>query len=121
MQGIIGFEDLLIRCIIGINPDERLVEQEILLNLQYKVDVSLVAKTDDLSQAINYSSVAEFCIQFAKKNQYKMLETLAVELTQKLAEQFKLSWIKILIKKPSALPYASFAYVEFEYDTKAVS
>ncbi len=116
--GIVGFEDLLVRCIIGINPEERVMEQEILINLQVESDLSLVASADDLSNAICYASLAAFCTEQARKGQYHMVETLAYELVQKLKEHFQLSWVRVVIKKPSAILTASFAFVELEYGKK---
>lgn len=114
-SGIVGFEDHLIRCIIGINPDERLVEQEILVSLQMKTDFTRVAKTDDLSNAICYASVAALCTEIAQKGKYQMLETLACQLVKQLTESFTPSWIRVVIKKPSALLTASYAFVELEH------
>jgi 7,8-dihydroneopterin aldolase/epimerase/oxygenase len=111
----IGFEDLLIRCIIGVNPEERLVEQDLLVNLQVPQDVAKIAASDDISQANCYAAMADFCKELAQKGQYKMIETLAYELTQQLANKFNVDWVKVFIKKPSAIPTASFAYVEYEY------
>lgn len=115
MFGMIGFENHRILCIIGVNEHERLQEQEILLDLQLKTDLERVAATDDLSQALCYAEIADFCTQVAQQGKYHMLETLAVELVHQLAKQFQLSWIKVVIKKPSALATASFAFVTLEY------
>ena len=115
MLGIVGFENHRINCVIGINAEERLEEQEIWVDVQAEIDFSQVALTDDLSQAVCYATMADFCTQLAQKGKYQMLETLAYELVQQLARRFKLSWIKVVIKKPKALPTAEFAFVELEY------
>ena len=116
--GIIGFDDHLIRCIIGVNPDERLVEQEILLCLQMQADFARVAKTDDLSHAICYTAVATMCTEIAQKGKYQMLETLACQFIKQIKARYKPSWIKVVIKKPSALLTASYAFVELEQGRK---
>lgn len=118
--GTIGFENHRIRCIIGIHPPERIEEQELLLDLQTQWDFSSVAARDDLSHALCYAELADFCTEFAQKGKYQMLETLACDLSRKLREHFKLFWIKVTIKKPGALPTASFAFVELEYGTKGI-
>lgn len=115
MFGIIGFENLLIHCIIGINPEERLVEQMLLLNLQAEENFTPVAKTDDLTNAVSYVELANLCTEIAQKGKYNMLETLANDLVRQLKTRFKLSWIKILIKKPDAIKTAELAFVELEY------
>ncbi len=118
MFGIVGFEDHRIRCIIGVNPDERQNEQEILVDVQFEADFGSVARTDDLSGTACYASVADFCTQVAQKGKYQMLETLACELVRQLANRFQLSWIKVMIKKPSAIATASYAFAKLEYGTQ---
>jgi 7,8-dihydroneopterin aldolase/epimerase/oxygenase len=115
MFGIIGFQDLKVNCIIGINPEERLQEQEIFIDLQVESDFSKVSITDDLSEAINYVTLSEFCADFAITGKYNMIESLAHDLLQRLQYKFHLAWIKIIIKKPKALKNASFSFVELEH------
>lgn len=118
MFGIVGFENLRIHCIIGDIPQERTVEQDILVDVQMEADFSRAASTDDISDAICYATVANFCVELAQKGKFHLLETLAFELVQQLTAKFKLSWIKVVIKKPSAIPEASFAFVELKHGKK---
>ncbi len=106
---------------IGVNPPERLEEQEILLDVQLETDFALVAAMDDLSHAICYATIAELCTELAQKGQYHMLETLASVLIQQLVDRFKPTWIQVVIKKPKALPTASFAFVELQYGHKRIT
>lgn len=115
MLGTVGFENHRIDCIIGINPKERLHKQEIYVSLQVKSNFAEVALKDDLSYAVNYSTLAAFCTEWAEKKQYHMLETYAYELIHQLVDHFKLSWVKLLVKKPAAIATASYAFVELEY------
>jgi dihydroneopterin aldolase len=114
MMGLIGFQDLKVNCIIGVNPEERLKKQEILISLQVQVDVSAVAQTDDLRYAANYVSLADDCKNIAITHQFKMIETLAEAILKHLEERYRLSWMKVMIKKPKAIPEASFTFVELE-------
>lgn len=114
MFGVFGFENLLVTCIIGINPEERLAEQVLLINLQAEEDFKAVADTDDLSHAVDYAVVANFCSELAREGKYQMLETLAYDLNFQLKKHFKFNWVKVMIKKPSAIPAAEYAFVELE-------
>ena len=117
-MGIIGFEGQQVKCIIGIHPRERSQEQNIFIDLQTMIDFESVAKTDNLENAVCYATLAEFCSEFARKGQFKMLETLAQELVYNLVDKFQLPWVKVTIKKPEALPTASFAFVSLEYGNR---
>lgn len=117
MFGKLGFENLRIHCIVGVNAEERIKEQEILVDISIKADFQKVALTDNLTHAICYAKVADSCSEIAKKGQFHMLETLAFELVQQLTDLYRLSWIKVVIKKPSAISSASYAFVEYERGT----
>lgn len=114
MNGIVGFENHRVKCIIGINPEERLKEQELLIDLQVEANFSQIAAQDDLTNATCYATIASDCSQIAQQGHYQMLETLAYQLLHQLKEKYQLHWIKIKIKKPSAIPTAAFAFVELE-------
>lgn len=114
MNGIVGFENHRINCIIGVHPEERTHSQDILIDLKIETNFSMITAEDNLTNAICYATLAEECTQVAQKGRYHMLETLAYELIKHLKKKFHLPWIWISIKKPSAVPSASFAFVELE-------
>lgn len=118
MQGIIGFENHCVHCLIGIHPHERLETQPIYIDFQTEVDFAPVAHEDKLSNSVCYAGMAEFCTVLAQEGQHQMLEALAYDLVHRLVEKFKLHWAKIAIRKPAAIPTASFAFVELEYGKK---
>ena len=48
--------DLLLRCIIGINPEERVNLQDVLINLTMFADITKAGTSDDIADAINYKT-----------------------------------------------------------------
>lgn len=114
MLGIIGFENHRISCIIGVNPQERLHEQEILISLQMEVDIQRACYSDEVVNTICYAEAAGLCTEIAQKGRFHLLEKLAYELVTQLTSLYELSWIKVKIRKPSAIPTASCAFVELE-------
>ncbi|NNL48771.1 MAG: dihydroneopterin aldolase, partial [Acidimicrobiia bacterium] len=51
--------DLIVRGIVGINPDERINPQEIVVNVTMWADTQAAAKSDDIYDAINYASISQ--------------------------------------------------------------
>ncbi|PJF46210.1 MAG: hypothetical protein CUN48_14965, partial [Candidatus Thermofonsia Clade 3 bacterium] len=51
-------KNLLVRGIIGINPDERVNRQDIRVNLTMWADTRAAAASDDIADAVNYRTVA---------------------------------------------------------------
>ncbi len=59
MTDRIHIRDLSVRGIVGINPDERINPQEIVVNLTLWTDTTAAAKSDDIYDAINYASISQ--------------------------------------------------------------
>ena len=51
--------DLLLRGIIGINPNERTNKQDILINMILFTDIRPAAATDDITHATNYKTISK--------------------------------------------------------------
>ena len=118
MKGSIGFKDHRIHCIIGVNPEERVKQQEIFMSLETQVDFATIAQEDVLDRSVCYATLADFCSDIAIRGEFHMLETLAYETIHALRKKYELDWVKVNIKKPGAIPTASYAYVESEYGDK---
>ena len=57
-------KDLLLRGIIGINPDERVKKQDILLNLVLYADIRHAAETDNIADAANYKIISKRVVEY---------------------------------------------------------
>ena len=82
--------DLLLRCIIGINPEERTHPQDVLINLTMFADLRPAGNSDDIGDAVNYKTAS------------KRLTEFAVERVQ------------VRVEKPGALRFARSVGVEIE-------
>lgn len=114
MIGIIGVCEHRITCIIGINQDERIKEQDILIDLKVKVDFSKCVNSGVIADTIDYVAMAEMCTQLAHTKKYYLLEALAHDILQGLIEKYQAQWAWVRIKKPQAIPTAQYAMVELE-------
>lgn len=114
MFGIIGIENLHISCIIGACPEERLVEQEIIIDLRVETSFQECSTSDKVTDTISYVDLSNICTGVAKKGQYCLLETLVVDLLEVLMAQFKINWAWIRVKKKNAIPSADYAFVEMK-------
>ena len=63
----IVIKDLLVRGIVGINPDERQHEQDILVNATLWADTRPAAASDAIEDAVNYRSVAKAMIAHIRR------------------------------------------------------
>lgn len=108
--------DLRITTFIGLLPWERRSEQEIFLNIEMSADFAEAIKNDALKYTIDYAKVAEQVRNFVKTTQLNLIETLADKIADLILKNFSVEYVKIEIKKPSALPEAK--YVGFVLEKK---
>jgi|ERR1700722_6415935 len=114
MEGIIKIEDYKIQCIIGAHAYEREEEQEILLDIEMRINFLECAQTDSIVDTIDYNEVVKVCHALAKKRRYHLLETFAYESVHALMDLFAPLSVKVRLKKKKAIPLAKAAIIELE-------
>ena len=103
----IVIKDLLVRGIVGINPDEREHEQDILVNATLWADTRPAAASDAIEDAINYRTVAKAMIAHIREGRPHLVERLAQELANIcLDTDPRIAEVEIAVEKPGALRYA---------------
>ncbi|HEV8628778.1 MAG TPA: dihydroneopterin aldolase [Thermoanaerobaculia bacterium] len=106
--------DLLVRGILGINPEERRERQDILINLELWVDTRPAAASDDIAQAVNYRSVCKRVIEHVEGSSHLLVERLAAELARIALDEFGVARVRVRVEKPGALRFARSVGVEIE-------
>ena len=100
----IHIHDMRVQCIVGVNPEEREIEQTLLLSLSFPADFSRPADEGNLESTVDYSAVAKAARAFIRQGKFRLLETLARGLGAHLCEQFGLSRLQLAVRKPAAIP-----------------
>ncbi len=114
MEGVIKIEKFRIQCIVGAHAHERKVEQELLVDIEMKVNFSEPVQTDSIVDTVDYEAVCNVCKELAQERRYHLLETFAYEALHAILDSFPIKWAKIRVRKPQALPLAKYATIEFE-------
>lgn len=112
MEMSIGFDGLAIHCIIGELPHERIVEQQIFVDLRITTDAAKAALSDDIKDTVDYTELARLATRLAQDNSYKLLEAYAAALLRSiiLVPGVLTAWVRI--EKPGSIPKAKAAVVE---------
>lgn len=110
----IGFDHLEISCIIGVEDHERKQEQKIYIDLSVTYDITQCSLEDSISDAIDYVTLSNICINIAQEGKFLLIETFAHRVLHYLKMHFPIEKAKIVVKKPSAIPSANYSYVEIE-------
>ena len=96
-------KDLSVQGIIGINPEERVTKQEILVNATLWVDTLDAAKSDDIQDAVNYRTITKRMIAHIEDGEPMLVERLVQELADICLEDDRVHKVKMSVEKPGAL------------------
>ena len=108
-------KDLLLRGIVGINPDERVNQQDILLNLVLFADIRPAAATDDIEDAVNYKSITKRIIRHVEESSDFLVEKLVSDIARIVLTEFPdVQRAIVRVEKPGALRFARSVGIEIE-------
>ena len=107
-------KDLLVRGILGINPEERVKKQDILINIVIYADVRRAAETDDIEDAVNYKSITKRLIDHVEESSDFLVEKLVTDLAQIIITEFGVERVMVRVEKPGALRFAESVGIEIE-------
>jgi dihydroneopterin aldolase/D-erythro-7,8-dihydroneopterin triphosphate epimerase len=115
MTDLIQIHDLMIRAIVGINDDERVNRQDVLINITLWVDTREPGRTDEIDDTINYRSLAKRLIELTEQSEFFLVEKLAAELAR-LSLEFSesIERVRISVEKPGAVRFARSVGVTIE-------
>ena len=99
--------DLLVRGILGINPDERLNRQDILINVVMWANTRPAAASENIEDAVNYKTISKAIIAHIEQNEPWLVERLAADLTHLcFATDARIQAVEMTVEKPGALRFA---------------
>lgn len=102
----IEIHDLLLRCIVGINPEERVKKQDVIINLVLFGDMRQAGRTDDIDDAINYKTLTKRVIDHVEESSYFLVEKLAHSIAEIAVQEFGVERAIVSVEKPGALRFA---------------
>lgn len=112
MQGIIKIKGFKIHCIVGAHPHERNSDQELLVDVEMRLNLTEPVQTDSIVDTVDYDAVCQVCKELAQTRRYHLLETFAFEALHAILDTFPISWAKVSVRK--SIPLAKHAAIEFE-------
>ena len=90
-------------CLIGINPDEKINPQPIIINLKLCTSFNKASQSDQIVDTIDYSKLVKSIKEFISKSKYNLLETLGDKLAKKILKNKRIKEVEIELIKPNAL------------------
>lgn len=103
MNDKIIIRDMLVNCIIGTNPDERINKQTIMLNIVIETDISAAGASDKLEDALDYFLLRNKIVDHLEQSEYFLLEKMAEQVAQICLFDTMTKAVEVTIDKPEAL------------------
>ena len=105
-------KDILARCIIGVNDDERREKQDVIINISITTDLRRAGKSDDFRDTIDYRGVKKRVIAMIEVSNYQLVEALAERIADICLEHPAVLAVQVTVEKPGALRFARSVGVE---------
>ena len=86
-------------CVIGVWEWEKRVTQILILDIDLAADISNAANSDKLADTHDYKKITERVLDYAKENQFELIETLIEKLAEVILSEFNVQWVRIKLDK----------------------
>ena len=121
----INIRNLRLRTYIGFNPEERVKQQDVVINIEINYRVNTGILDDDVNAALNYKMVTKKVIKHVEDGQFLLLEKLVSDVLTICSDHPDVNYARVTIDKPHALRFADSVSLTLEYhahesDKKAV-
>ena len=99
MQDRISIQDLEVFYRVGVPEAERAVPQRLLITLDMEREFRDAASRDELKATIDYSVVSRRLLGFGEGKEWRLIETLAVDLAEMVLRDFGPASVIVEVKK----------------------
>ena len=102
----IKIKNLKLRTIIGINSWERDNKQDVIINVALDFDATRAAKSDKLTDTIDYKTITKQIIKEVETSRFFLLEKLTEKVLNIVLANKKVKAATVEIDKPQALRFS---------------
>ena len=95
----------------GVFEHERREGQRFVVDLVLGIDTELAAASDDLSETVDYGSLALAVKAAVEKDPVDLIETLAQRIAEVCLLDPRVEWVRVTVHKPDAPIDATFSDV----------
>ena len=103
----VRIEQLVLDCVIGINPWERLTNQRITIDIEMNADLSAAGASDSIEDTINYRTVSKAVTAEIEASSYGLVEALASRVAEICLEDERVQSVEVKVRKPGAVRKAT--------------
>jgi D-erythro-7,8-dihydroneopterin triphosphate epimerase len=102
----IRIKNLRLRTYIGINDDEIVNMQDVVINVKIQYHADSATDSDRMDDALNYKTITKRIIKLVENNRFSLLEKLTADVLAIAAEHSWVIYAEAEVDKPHALRFA---------------
>lgn len=100
MTDTVSIRELRVSAVIGVRDWEREIEQTLVFAVDMAADVAKAAASDHISDALDYSAVAQTVTDVVTQGEFQLIETAAERVARQLLADYPLGWVRVEVAKP---------------------
>lgn len=100
MTDKVSIRELRVSAVIGVHDWERDIEQTLVFAVDMAADVAKAAASDRISDALDYSAVAQTVTDVVTQGEFQLIETAAERVARQLLADYPLGWVRVEVAKP---------------------
>jgi len=97
---LVSVRDLSVPAVIGVHDWEREITQTLVVTVDLAADVRSAARHDDLAGALDYSAVATTIASVVRDGRFRLIETAAERVAERLLADHRVTWLRLEVRKP---------------------
>jgi len=104
--------DLAVRCIIGVNEEERREKQDVVINLAIYSNLRKAGQSDRFEDTVDYRAIKKRIVSMAENSRYYLVEAMAEAIAEICLDHPAVTKVQVRVDKPGALRFARSVGVE---------
>ncbi len=117
----IVIRELLVRCVLGVDAEERREMQDVLITVTLHADLRRAGQSDRLEDAIDYRAIKKQILAAAEGSRYRLIEALAERIAGLCLGHAGVMRVDVRVEKPGSLRFARSAAVEITREAPAAA
>ncbi len=112
----IYIRDLRLRCIVGVDEEERREKQDVIINVVLTTDLSGPGESDRFEDALDYRALKKEIVAMVEDSSHCLIEALAERIAAMCLAHQAVRQVQVTVDKPGALRFAGSVAVEVTRD-----
>lgn len=100
MSDQIIIKNLILSARVGVLDWEQALAQKLVVNLTLFRSLQAAGQSDDLTQSVDYKSVADRIVAYCKDKNFALLETYAEKIAEVILTEYAVEKVRLELLKP---------------------